>query len=79
MNDAEFLMKNFGIMMQKPNSIIVLLFIQNNSKSENIAKTCLPSSMLSSYTAWPVPHACAQPYHPGSGFSPFIDPTAMPG
>ena len=28
---------------------IVLLFIQNNSLFKNIAKTCLPPSMLSSY------------------------------
>ena len=35
-------------MIQKPNSIIVLLFIQNNSQFKNIAKTCLPPSMLSS-------------------------------
>ena len=30
----------------KPNSIIVLLFIQNNSQFKNIAKTCLPPSIL---------------------------------
>ena len=35
-------------MIQKPNSIIVLLFIQNNSQFKNKAKTCLPPSMLSS-------------------------------
>ena len=36
-------------MIRKPNSIIVLLLIQNNSfKFQNIAKTCLPPSMLSS-------------------------------
>ena len=35
-------------MIRKPNSIIVLLFIQNNSYFKNIAKTCLPPSMLSS-------------------------------
>ena len=35
-------------MVRKPNSIIVLLFIQNNSQFKNIAKTCLPPSMLSS-------------------------------
>ena len=34
--------------LRKPNSIIVLLFIQNNSLFKNIAKTCLPPSMLSS-------------------------------
>ena len=32
----------------KPNSIIVLLFIQNNPQFKNKAKTCLPLSMLSS-------------------------------
>ena len=35
-------------MKRKPNSIIVLLFIQNNSWFKNIAKTCLPPSMLCS-------------------------------
>ena len=35
-------------MIRKQNSIIVLLFIQNNSQFKNIAKTCLPPSMLSS-------------------------------
>ena len=35
-------------MVRKPNSIILLLFIQNNSQFKNIAKTSLPSSMLSS-------------------------------
>ena len=34
--------------LRKPNSLIVLLFIQNNSQFKNIAKTCLPGSMLSS-------------------------------
>ena len=68
MNEAEYLMKNYGDrggfypsrqirpseistilhMIRKPNSIIVLLFIQNNSKFKNIAKTSLPPSMLSS-------------------------------
>ena len=33
--------------IRKPNSMIVLLFIQNNSQFKNIAKTCLPPSMLS--------------------------------
>ena len=54
MNEAEYLMKNYGErggcylhMKRKPNSIIVLLFIQNNSWFENIAKTSLPASMLS--------------------------------
>ena len=32
--------------LQKPNSLIALLFIQNNSKFKNIAKTCLPASMF---------------------------------
>ena len=36
MNEAEYLMKNYGdrggcYMIRKPNSITVLLFIQNNS------------------------------------------------
>ena len=35
-------------MISKPNSIIVLLIIQINSEFKNIAKTCLPPSMLSS-------------------------------
>ena len=35
-------------MIRKPNSVIVLLFIQNNFQFKNIAKTCLPLSMLSS-------------------------------
>ena len=34
-------------MVRKPNSIILLLFIQNNSQFKNIAKTSLPASMLS--------------------------------
>ena len=34
-------------MIQMPNSIIVLLFIQNNSEFKNIAKTSLPASTLS--------------------------------
>ena len=34
--------------IRKPNSIIVLLFIQNNSQFKNTAKTCLPPSILSS-------------------------------
>ena len=61
MNEAEYLMKNYGDlggcypprptvstdntlldMIRKPNSIIVLLFIQNNSEFKNMAKTCLP-------------------------------------
>ena len=33
--------------IRKPNSIIVLLSIQNNSCFKNIAKTCIPPSMLS--------------------------------
>ena len=59
MNEAEYLMKNYGdrggspseisiilhMIRKKPNSIIVLLFIQNNSQFKNIAKTCLPPSM----------------------------------
>ena len=35
-------------MIRKPNSIIVLLFIQNNSQFKIKAKTCLPLSMISS-------------------------------
>ena len=35
-------------MIRKPNSIIVLSFIQNNSWFKNIAKRCFPPSMLSS-------------------------------
>ena len=34
--------------LQKPNSLIALLFIQNNSYFKNITSTCLPASMLSS-------------------------------
>ena len=34
--------------LRKPNSLIALLFIQNNYQFKNIAKTCLPASMLSS-------------------------------
>ena len=34
-------------MIRKPNSIIVLLFIQNNSQFKNIAKTSLRALMLS--------------------------------
>ena len=34
--------------LRKPNSKIVLLFIQNNSEFKNVAKTCLPPSVLSS-------------------------------
>ena len=33
-------------MIRKPNSIIVLLFMQNNSLFKNKAKACLPPSML---------------------------------
>ena len=34
--------------LRKPNSLIALLFIQNNSYFKNITSTCLPASMLSS-------------------------------
>ena len=34
--------------LRKPNSLVALLFIQNNSQFKNIAKTRLPASMLSS-------------------------------
>ena len=57
MNEAEYLMSILGCypprpseisiilrMIQKPNSIIVLLFIENNFQFKNIAKTCLPPS-----------------------------------
>ena len=53
MNEAEYLTKNYRN-QGKPRPITpsqistVLLFIQNNSKFKNIAKTCLPPSMLSS-------------------------------
>ena len=62
MNEAEYLMNNYGDrggcypsrpqapsqisiilhMIRKPNSIIVLLFSQNNSQFKNMTKTCLP-------------------------------------
>ena len=35
-------------MLRKPNSLIALLFIQNNSKFKNMAETYLPASMLNS-------------------------------
>ena len=34
--------------LRKPNSLFALLFIQKNSQSKNMAKICLPASMLSS-------------------------------
>ena len=34
--------------LRKPNPLIALLFIQNNSQFKNIAETCLPAWMLSS-------------------------------
>ena len=34
-------------MIRKPNSVTVLLFIQNNSQFKSKAKTCLPPSMFS--------------------------------
>ena len=34
--------------LRKPNSLIALLFIQNNSKFKNMAETYLPASMLNS-------------------------------
>ena len=43
MNEAESIILH---MIRK--LVIVLLFIQNNFKFKNIAKTCLPPSMLSS-------------------------------
>ena len=68
MNEAEYLMKNYGDRggryrlrwitpseisiilhtIRKSNSVIVLLFFQNGSWFTNVAKTCLPPSMLSS-------------------------------
>ena len=62
MNEAEYLMKNYGDRggcypsrpqaeadntLREPNSINVLLFIQNNSQFKNMAKTSLPPQMLS--------------------------------
>ena len=38
---------NSSYELRKPNSIIVLLFIQNNSQFKTIAKTSLPALMLS--------------------------------
>ena len=35
-------------MLRKPNSLIALLFIQNNSKFKNMAETYLPASKLNS-------------------------------
>ena len=44
----EFEISTILHMIRKPNSIIFLLFIQNNSQVKNKVKTCLPPSMLSS-------------------------------
>ena len=61
--------------IRTPTSIIVLLFIQNNSWFKNIAKTCLPPSMLSSLSVRlglfssclvPRPHYYARPMRFGS-------------
>ena len=71
MNEAEYLMKNYGDcvirrgrrprritpseisiilhMIRKPNSIVVLSFIQNNSQFKNMAKTCSPPSIHRCY------------------------------
>ena len=57
-------------MIRKPNSIIVLLFIQNNSQFKNIAKTCLPPSMLSSSLIVHVQGSAAQIFSKGQ-MSPF--------
>ena len=70
MNEDEYLLKNYaeieeGVIrrgrrprlhkIRKPNSIIVLLFIQNNSQFKNIAKTSLLASMLSYLQVCPYP------------------------
>ena len=91
MNEAEYLMKNYGDrgrprritpssisiilhMIRKPNSITVLLFIQNNSQFKNIAKTCLPPwirSMLSSSSIVHVYGCSAPQIFPKQQMSPF--------
>ena len=53
--------------LRKPNSLITLLFIQNHSQFKNIAKTCLPASILSSslivyvYRFVQPPHSICRP------------------
>ena len=76
MNEAEYLMKDQGDrggcsfeisiilhMIRKPNSIIVLLFIQNNPQFKNIAKTCLPPSIRSMLSSSSIVHVqgCSAP------------------
>ena len=46
-NLQSLLWRKYGYFLELYNSIIVLLFIQSNSQFKNIAKTCLPPSMLS--------------------------------
>ena len=58
-------------MIRKPNSIIVLLFIQNNSQFKNNAKTCLPPSMLSSPSIVHVQGCSAPQIFPKQQMSPF--------
>ena len=59
-------------MIRKPNSIIVLLFIQNNSQFKNIAKTCfIPPSMLSSSSTVHVQVCPAPQIFSKSQMSPF--------
>ena len=72
MNEAEYLMKNYGErggcylhMKRKPNSIIVLLFIQNNSQFKNISKTSLPAPILSLFSIVYV-QVCPAKYSPNS-------------
>ena len=90
MNEAEYLMKNYGDrggcywprritpseisiilhMIRKPNSIIFLLFIQNNSSFKNMANTCfntsIDPSMLSSSTIVPFRVVQLRKYSPNS-------------
>ena len=47
-NFQSLLWREYGYFLELHNSIIVLLFFQNNSQLRNIAKTCLPPSMLRS-------------------------------
>ena len=58
-------------MIRKPNSIIVLLFIQNNSQFKNIAKTCLPTSILSSSSIVHVQACSARQIFSKQQMSPF--------
>ena len=47
-NFQSLLWRKYGYFLELNNSIIVLLFIPSNCQFKNIAKTCLPPSMLSS-------------------------------